>query len=91
MTNVAAAAPEPASSSSQQPYPHSLFASLARPCIAPGPAKSDKLRLIFDIETNGLLDTGTKAYCIVVSELDSDRVAEYGPPAAIGCQATQQG
>lgn len=78
MTNIATAAPEPASPS-QRPYPHTLFANLARPYIAPGPAKSDRLGAAFDIETDGLFDTATKAHCLVIAELDSDRVYEYGP------------
>jgi DNA polymerase I-like protein with 3'-5' exonuclease and polymerase domains len=33
----------------------------------------------FDIEADGLLDTATKIHCVVIAELDSDRVHEYGP------------
>jgi RecA-family ATPase/DNA polymerase I-like protein with 3'-5' exonuclease and polymerase domains len=37
------------------------------------------LRLVFDIEANGLLDTATTIHCVVIAELDSDQVNEYGP------------
>lgn len=34
---------------------------------------------MFDIETDGLLDAATTVHCIVVADLDSDQVDEYGP------------
>jgi DNA polymerase I-like protein with 3'-5' exonuclease and polymerase domains len=36
------------------------------------------LRLVFDIETNGLLDA-TVVHCVVIADLDNDQVDEYGP------------
>ena len=33
----------------------------------------------FDAETDGLLDAATKVHCIVIADLDSDRIDEYGP------------
>jgi DNA polymerase I-like protein with 3'-5' exonuclease and polymerase domains len=60
-------------------YARTLFAQLARPFIIPAKASSEGLRLIFDIESDGLLETVTQVHCIVVGELDSDRVYEYGP------------
>ena len=45
------------------------------------------LRLVFDIEANGLLDTATTVHCIVIADLDSDQINEYGPDqigAALG-------
>src|SRR5262245_37552941 len=62
-----------------QPHARSLFARLARPFIARAGVRDEGLRLIFDIETDGLLDTVTKAHCIVVADVDGDRVDEYGP------------
>jgi DNA polymerase I-like protein with 3'-5' exonuclease and polymerase domains len=43
------------------------------------------LRAAFDIEANGLHDA-TKIHCIVIADLDSDRIDQYGPdqiPAAL--------
>jgi DNA polymerase I-like protein with 3'-5' exonuclease and polymerase domains len=57
----------------------SKFAYIAKPFIVPATAKSDGLRLVFDAETNGLLDTVTTVHCIVVRDLDRDQVDEYGP------------
>jgi DNA polymerase I-like protein with 3'-5' exonuclease and polymerase domains len=37
------------------------------------------LRLVFDIEANGLLDTVSAIHCIVIADLDSDDVHQYGP------------
>jgi DNA polymerase I len=78
MTDVAIAVPEPAAPS-QRPYPHTLFASLARPCIAPGTVTPGLLRVACDIETNGLLNTVSKVHCLVIAELDTDKVYECGP------------
>jgi DNA polymerase I len=69
-----------------QPQARALFARLAQPFIAPITGRGEGLRLIFDIETDGLLDVVTKVHCIVVANLDGDRVDEYGPeqiPAAL--------
>jgi DNA polymerase I-like protein with 3'-5' exonuclease and polymerase domains len=79
MTNIETAAPEPAAASPQRPYPHQLFASLVRPCIAPGTVAPGLLRTAFDIETNGLLDTVSKVHSLVITELDADKTHEYLP------------
>jgi DNA polymerase I-like protein with 3'-5' exonuclease and polymerase domains len=55
------------------------FRYLARPFIIPAADKRDELRLVFDIETDGLLDSVTKVHCIVIGDLNSDQVFEYGP------------
>ena len=44
------------------------------------------LRLVFDIEADDLLDAASRMHCVVIGELDSDRIDEYGPeqiPAAL--------
>jgi DNA polymerase I-like protein with 3'-5' exonuclease and polymerase domains len=61
-----------------RPYPRGLFVSLAAPFIIPATAKSDGLRLAFDIETDGL-DDATKVHCVVIADLDGDQIDEYGP------------
>jgi hypothetical protein len=66
------------------------FVYLARTFIAPGAAKSDGLRLVFDVESDGL-DDATKVHCVVIADLDDNHadlqgVDEYGPdriPAAL--------
>ena len=60
-------------------YPRGLFTNLAKPCIVPAPGKSSGLRLVFDIETDNLLATATKVHCIVIADLDSEQIDEYGP------------
>jgi DNA polymerase I-like protein with 3'-5' exonuclease and polymerase domains len=57
----------------------SKFARLASRYIIPANTASTGLRLVFDIETNGLLDDASKIHCIVIADLDSDRIDEYGP------------
>jgi hypothetical protein len=57
----------------------SIFRRLAAPFIIPGTVKTNGLRAAFDIEADGLLDTVTKIHCIVVVDLDSNQVDEYGP------------
>ena len=69
-------APVPAEATT---YGRALFAQLARPFIIPAGACAEGLRLIFDLESDGLLETVTQVHCIVIGELDSDRVYEYGP------------
>jgi DNA polymerase I-like protein with 3'-5' exonuclease and polymerase domains len=54
-----------------------LFAQLARRFIVPADARGEGL--VFDLEADGLLATVTKVHCAVISELNSDRVYEYGP------------
>ena len=61
-----------------QPYACTLFAKLAQPFIMPATARTEG-GLVFDIETDGLLDVVTQAHCIVIGDLDADRVYEYGP------------
>jgi DNA polymerase-1 len=57
-----------------------LFARIAKPFIAPAAATdSAGLRLVFDVEADGLLDAATKVHCIVVADLDSDQSDAYGP------------
>jgi DNA polymerase I-like protein with 3'-5' exonuclease and polymerase domains len=64
----------------------SIFKRIARKFIVPATAaKCAGLRVAFDIEANGLHDA-TKVHCIVIPDLDSDRIDEYGPdqiPAAL--------
>lgn len=37
------------------------------------------MRLVFDIEADGLLDTLTKIHCIVIHDLDSKELFSFGP------------
>jgi DNA polymerase I len=55
------------------------FIHVAAKYLAPAVARSPGLRLVFDIESDGLLDAATKVHCIVVADLDSDQVDAYGP------------
>lgn len=57
----------------------SKFTYLAARFIVAGGQKHAGLRLAFDMEANALLERATVAHCIVVADLDSDRVDEYGP------------
>jgi DNA polymerase I-like protein with 3'-5' exonuclease and polymerase domains len=57
----------------------SKFTYLAAPFIIRPNTKIGGLRLVFDVEADELLETATKMHCIVVADLDSDRVDEYGP------------
>ena len=57
----------------------SKFAYIASRFIVPGVVKTGGLRLVFDIEANGLLDVATTIHCIVIADLDSDQIDEYGP------------
>jgi DNA polymerase I-like protein with 3'-5' exonuclease and polymerase domains len=65
----------------------SLFQHLARKYIALPVAKSDGLRLVFDVEANGLLDAATVAHCVVIADLDSNQIYEYGPEQIAGALA----
>ena len=57
----------------------SVFRRLAAGFIVPATkAVSGGLRLVFDVEANGLLNDATKIHCIVVGDLDSGD-HEYGP------------
>jgi hypothetical protein len=64
----------------------SHFRRLAsRYIAAPAMSKPGGLRLIFDPESDGLYNA-TKVHCVVVADLDGDRIDEYGPteiPAAL--------
>jgi DNA polymerase I-like protein with 3'-5' exonuclease and polymerase domains len=57
----------------------SKFTHLASKYIVQAGAKSVGLRLVFDIEANGLLDTVSAIHCVVIADLDSDQINEYGP------------
>jgi DNA polymerase-1 len=57
----------------------SRFTYLAAPYIVRVDTKIGTLRLVFDIEADNLLDTATKVHCIVIANLDSNRVDAYGP------------
>jgi hypothetical protein len=78
MTNIETAVIEP-TAPSPRPYPHNLFASLARPCIAPGTVEPGLLRGAFDIECDGLLDTVSRVHCLAIAEIDTDKIYEYRP------------
>jgi DNA polymerase I-like protein with 3'-5' exonuclease and polymerase domains len=57
-----------------------LFKSFAAPyIIAPETDMKGSLRLVFDVEADGLLDAATKVHCIVIENLDQDEVSVYGP------------
>ena len=56
-----------------------IFQRIAARYIVPAKTPVPHNGGVFDIESNGLLDTATKIHCIVIVELDSDRVHEYGP------------
>jgi DNA polymerase I-like protein with 3'-5' exonuclease and polymerase domains len=57
-----------------------LFKSAAAPyIIAPETDMTSSLRLVFDIEADGLLDVATKVHCIAIVNLDQDEVSVYGP------------
>jgi hypothetical protein len=61
-----------------------LFKQIAAPyIIAPETGMTGSLRLVFDVEADGLLDAVTKAHCIVIANLDQDEINAYGP-AEIG-------
>src|SRR5262249_25130977 len=55
----------------------SLFKQLASRYIVPG--DTERGGLVFDAETDGLLDTVTKVHCIVVGDLNTEQITEYGP------------
>jgi hypothetical protein len=56
-----------------------IFQRIAARYIVPAKTPVPHNGGVFDIESNGLLDTATKIHCIVIAELDSDRVHEYDP------------
>ena len=55
------------------------FLRLASRYVVPGIGGSKGCRLVFDIETDGLLEAVTRVHCVVVADLDSGRIDEYGP------------
>jgi DNA polymerase-1 len=58
----------------------SLFARIASRFIVPAAvAESDVLRAAFDVETDDLVTTATTIHCLVIVDLDSGEVFEYGP------------
>jgi DNA polymerase I-like protein with 3'-5' exonuclease and polymerase domains len=58
---------------------HEIFLRLAKQYIIPATATPDpaRLRLAFDIESDGF--AATKIHCIVVGDLDSGHISEFGP------------
>jgi DNA polymerase I-like protein with 3'-5' exonuclease and polymerase domains len=63
----------------------SKFERIACRFIVPATTKFTGPRAAFDIEANGLHDA-TKVHCIVIADLDGDRIDQYGPdqiPAAL--------
>jgi DNA polymerase I-like protein with 3'-5' exonuclease and polymerase domains len=62
---------------------HEQFLRLARRYIIPAPHKAEGLRqrcrLGFDIETDGLLDAATRVHCVVITDLDCEKITAYGP------------
>src|SRR5262245_25167311 len=62
------------------PYARGMFEWLAKPfIILPIDEHHEELRLVFDAEGNGLLETITKFHCLAISAVDSDRTYAYGP------------
>ena len=58
----------------------SKFKWLARTFITAAPAgEPTGLRLAFDIETNGLLNSVSKVHCVAIVDLDTGEAAAYGP------------
>jgi hypothetical protein len=59
------------------PYARGMFAHIAKPFIIPPTNEHlEELRLVFDTEGDGLLETITKFHYLVISAVDSDRVYE---------------
>lgn len=40
---------------------------------------SGGVRLAFDLESDGLLDTAARVHCVVIGDLDSGEIFQYGP------------
>jgi DNA polymerase I len=57
----------------------SKFAYLAAPYIIRADTKIGTTRFAFDLEADNLADVATKIHCIVIADLDSDKIDEYGP------------
>jgi hypothetical protein len=60
------------------PQRHAQFCQLASRYIIPATGRAGGLRLGFDLEADDLLDAATKIHCIVITDLDRDRIDEYG-------------
>jgi hypothetical protein len=60
---------------------HENFLRLAKRYIIPTPPTpaTERLRLAFDVESDGLLDAATKIHCICIGNLDSGHISEFGP------------
>jgi DNA polymerase I-like protein with 3'-5' exonuclease and polymerase domains len=56
----------------------SVFSRIAWRYIIPAATKGGGLRVVFDLEANGL-DDATKVHCVVIGNLDSEEITEYGP------------
>ena len=56
----------------------SIFTRLAARYIIPANTAASGLRLVFDIETDGLLNSVTKVHCVVIIDLDTGEIFEYG-------------
>jgi DNA polymerase-1 len=56
----------------------SKFVNTAARYIVPATPGSGGLRLAFDVEADGLVESATKLHCVVVANLDDDQVYEYG-------------
>jgi RecA-family ATPase/DNA polymerase I-like protein with 3'-5' exonuclease and polymerase domains len=60
------------------PRRHIVFLRLASRYVVPAIGKPEGLRLVFDIETDGLLEAATRIHCIVIADLDRSRVDKFG-------------
>src|SRR5262245_64858328 len=70
-------APKPAEPLEAHPYARGMFAHIAKPFIIPPTDEHlEELRLVFDAEGNGMLESVTKIHCIVISAVDSEREYE---------------
>jgi hypothetical protein len=68
---------KPTESLEAHPYARGMFAHIAKPFIIPPTNEHlEELRLVFDTEGDGLLETITKFHYLVISAVDSDRVYE---------------
>src|SRR5262245_39596515 len=67
---------DPANHSEAAPRPrrHINFLRLASRYVISTAAKATGTRLVFDIETDGLREAATRIHCIVVADLDRNRI-----------------
>jgi DNA polymerase I-like protein with 3'-5' exonuclease and polymerase domains len=57
----------------------SLFTKLAEPYVVPATAwKREGPRYLFDTESDGFAASATKLHCIVIADLDTDEVYQFG-------------